>query len=113
MVFDEYMEEAMNTAIFADAGDDLFYPTLGLAGEAGEVAGKIKKLWRDHHVRTGNALTEEQAEALGAELGDVLWYLAVLAHTAGLSLDTIATNNLSKLKSRQARGVLQGSGDVR
>ena len=92
-----------------DAGDNLTYPALGLCGEAGEAAEKVKKALRDD----GGVLTDERRAALAAELGDVLWYVAQLATEAGLDLDAIAEENLSKLLSRQERGVLAGSGDTR
>lgn len=85
------------------------YVTLGLASEAGEVAGKVKKVLRD---KQGD-FTAEDVEAIGAELGDVLWYIAQLATELGLGLDEIATANIEKLQDRQQRQVLQGSGDKR
>ncbi len=85
------------------------YPALGLAGEAGEVAEHAKRILRDD----GAKLTEERRAAMGAELGDVLWYLAQIATELELSLDDIAQGNLDKLLSRQQRGVLQGAGDSR
>jgi len=105
----EYQQRSRATAVYPNAGDNLTYPALGLCGEAGEVAEKVKKALRDD----GGVLTEERRAALAAELGDVLWYVAQLATEAGLELDTIADENLSKLLSRQARDVLQGSGDAR
>jgi NTP pyrophosphatase (non-canonical NTP hydrolase) len=87
----------------------LAYPALGLAGEAGEVAEHAKKAIRDD----GGAITEERREALAKELGDVLWYAAQIATELGLELDEIASANLEKLRSRQRRGVLSGSGDER
>jgi NTP pyrophosphatase (non-canonical NTP hydrolase) len=87
----------------------LAYPALGLAGEAGEVAEHAKKAIRDD----GGELTDERRRAMAAELGDVLWYLAQLATELGLELDEIAGENLRKLRSRQRRGVLCGSGDER
>ena len=85
------------------------YPALGLCGEAGEAAEKVKKALRDD----GGVLTDERRAALAGELGDVLWYVAQLATEAGLDLDTLAEDNLAKLLSRQERNVLQGSGDTR
>ena len=105
----EYQQRSRATAVYPNAGDNLTYPALGLCGEAGEVAEKVKKALRDD----GGVLTEERRAALAAELGDVLWYVAQLATEAGLELDTIAGENLSKLLSRQDRDVLQGSGDAR
>jgi NTP pyrophosphatase (non-canonical NTP hydrolase) len=103
----DYQQRSRATAVYPDAGDNLTYPALGLCGEAGEAAEKVKKALRDD----GGVLTEERRAALGAELGDVLWYVAQLATEAGL--DTLAEENLVKLLSRQERNVLQGSGDMR
>ena len=87
----------------------LAYPALGLAGEAGEVAEHAKKAIRDD----GASVTDERRAAMSKELGDVLWYVAQLASELGLDLDDIAEANLEKLRSRQQRGVLSGSGDER
>ena len=87
----------------------LSYPALGLAGEAGEVAEQIKKSIRDD----AGELTGQRRSALAKELGDVLWYLAQLATELDLDLDEVAAGNLDKLRSRQLRGVLSGSGDNR
>jgi NTP pyrophosphatase (non-canonical NTP hydrolase) len=105
----EYQQRSRETAVYPDAGENLTYPALGLCGEAGEVAEKVKKAIRDD----GGELTEERREALAAELGDVLWYLAQLATEARLDLDAIAEENITKLLSRKERNVLQGSGDTR
>ena len=109
MQLSEYQNRSRSTAVYPDSGDNLTYPALGLCGEAGECADKVKKAIRDD----GGALTEERRAALAAELGDVLWYAAQLATEAGLDLDVIAEDNLAKLLSRKERGVLQGSGDAR
>ena len=103
MRFNEYQEEASKTAIYPEQYK-IVYPALGLAGEAGEVAEKVKK-----HIRDGVLNVED----LKKELGDVLWYLAAIASDLGLSLDDVAESNLQKLRSRQARGVIGGSGDNR
>jgi NTP pyrophosphatase (non-canonical NTP hydrolase) len=87
-------------------GHGVIYPTLGLANEAGEVAGKIKKIFRD---MAGMIGVSEQ-EALAAQLGDVLWYLAQVATELGLSLDHIAARNIAKLLDRQSRGKIRGDG---
>jgi NTP pyrophosphatase (non-canonical NTP hydrolase) len=87
----------------------LAYPALGLAGEAGEVAEHAKKAIRDD----GGTVSEERRGAMAKELGDVLWYVAQLASELELDLDEIAAQNLEKLRSRQRRGVLSGSGDDR
>jgi NTP pyrophosphatase (non-canonical NTP hydrolase) len=87
----------------------LLHWVLGLNGEAGEVAEKLKKIIRDKN----SVVSEEDKVEMAKELGDVLWYLAVFAHDLGVPLDKIAEQNLSKLKSRQDRGVLGGNGDNR
>ena len=107
MNFNEYQEMAKTTAIY-DKKHQILYPALGLAGEAGEVANKVKKLIRD-----GYEKNQDYREALSHEIGDVLWYCAVLADDIGCDLQSIANNNLIKLKDRQARGVIGGSGDKR
>ena len=105
----DYQQRSRATAVYPNAGGDLLYPTLGLCGEAGEVAEKVKKMLRDD----AGVLTDERRAALAAELGDVLWYLAQVATEAGLTLDAIAADNLAKLASRSGRGALGGSGDDR
>ncbi len=109
MTFNEYQEFAKTTAKYPDRGKNLIYPTLGLVGEAGEVAEKVKKLIRDH----GGEITEEIRQELVKELGDVLWYLATFATELNVSFEKMAEINVAKLKSRQARGVIHGSGDNR
>lgn len=100
-VFSKAMEEIGDTQIA--------YAALGLGGEAGEVLEKIKKLVRDDE----GFMTPERQDALKKELGDILWYLAEVATQARLDLNDVAQANLDKLRSRQERGVLQGSGDDR
>ncbi len=109
MELGDYQRASRATAIYPGAGENLLYPTLGLCGEAGEVADKVKKLLRDD----GGALSAERREALGAELGDVLWYVAQLASELGLALEDVAAGNLAKLASRADRGALGGDGDER
>lgn len=106
MDFTEYQERANATAIYAEAYK-IMYPTLGLAGEAGEVADKVKKIIRD-----GLSLADEK-EGIAKELGDVLWYIAAVTRDIGYSLDDIAKMNIDKLEGRKERGVLQGNGDNR
>lgn len=108
MHLDDYQAMATRTAVYADP-HRVIYPALGLASEAGEVAGKVKKVLRDQ----GGDFALAPIEALTDELGDVLWYVAALAADLGLSLDAIAARNLAKLQSRQARGRLGGAGDDR
>jgi len=105
MTLNEYQESAMKTAL--PAAMNVTYMTLGLANEAGEVAGKLKKQMRDFTAH------DEFRLAMAKELGDTLWYLAGCATQLGFSLETIAGANLTKLASRQARGVIGGSGDER
>lgn len=109
MNFEEYQQQARNTAKYPVIGHSVIYPTLGLTSEAGEVAGKIKKIFRDK----GGIFGEADRAALEAELGDVLWYLAQVATELQMSLDEIAGNNIAKLLDRQARGAIQGDGDDR
>lgn len=99
----EYQNAAAETAIYPQEYE-IIYPALGLAGEAGEVANKVKKLIRD-----GNT----DLHSIADELGDVLWYIAALARDLGVDLDTLAKENIKKLHSRKQRGVLGGSGDKR
>lgn len=109
MTFTEYQLKSRGTAIYPEAGKNLVYPVLGLVGEAGEIANKVKKIQRDDR----GELSQERRQALRDELGDVLWYLAQVSTELNLNLDDIASDNLTKLFSRKERGVLQGSGDVR
>ena len=108
----EYQADAAATAIYKWK---VIYPALGLANEAGEVLGKLKKLIRDSNVRFDGEgkITDQQRADLGAELGDVLWYISNLARDLGLNLNDVAAMNVEKLQSRQARGVIGGSGDNR
>ncbi|HEX7000346.1 MAG TPA: nucleoside triphosphate pyrophosphohydrolase family protein [Trueperaceae bacterium] len=112
MTLDEYQQAARSTALYPREVRVL-YPTLKLAGEAGEVAEKLGKLMRDEAYVPGAELSSAQRDALSAELGDVLWYVANLAADLGFSLEDVGANNLAKLASRRARGVLHGSGDNR
>jgi len=112
MTLDEYQRGALTTASFP-ASARLLYPALKLAGEAGEVAEKVGKLMRDEGWTPGTELSDTQRDALSKELGDVLWYVAVLASDLGVALETVASTNLAKLASRKERGVIGGSGDER
>lgn len=110
MTLEEYQKQALTTVIASDNEfRDLLHWVLGINGEAGEIAEKIKKIIRD---KDGIVSDEDRAE-LAKEVGDVLWYLAVFAHHLGVPFDEIAQKNLDKLQSRKKRGVLQGSGDNR
>jgi NTP pyrophosphatase (non-canonical NTP hydrolase) len=90
-------------------GQNFIYPTLGLVGEAGEVAEKVKKLIRDK----GGVLSDEDRKNIALEASDVCWYLAVLAFELDYTLEEVMQMNLDKLASRQQRGVISGSGDNR
>lgn len=109
MDFRTYQLRSRETARYPDAGRNSTYPTLGLCGEAGEVADKVKKVMRDRDGVFDAAVREDVA----LELGDVLWYIAQLATELELDLDAIAEANLAKLSSRAARNVIGGSGDRR
>ena len=104
MEINDYQSVALTTAIY-DCEDNITYPLLGLVGEVGEFANKYKKVLRDDKEFTKGDMC--------SELGDILWYLAVLASDCDLSLGDIATANIAKLEDRQNRGVLGGSGDNR
>jgi NTP pyrophosphatase (non-canonical NTP hydrolase) len=110
MTFEEYQAKALTTVMSTgDEFKNLLHWVLGLTGEAGEVAEKMKKIIRDKD----SVVTVEDKQEMAKELGDVLWYIAVFANDLGVSLDDIAATNLEKLASRQERGVLGGSGDNR
>jgi NTP pyrophosphatase (non-canonical NTP hydrolase) len=104
-----YQQRSRETARYPQAGANPIYPTLGLCGEAGEVADKVKKVLRDR----GGAFDAAVIDDLRLELGDVLWYVAQLATELDLDLSEIAEANLAKLASRAARNVISGSGDRR
>jgi len=105
----EYQEQACSTAIFPKK-KATEYLTLGLTGEAGEIANKVKKFIRD-----GAPPDEYEAKKIeiAYEIGDVMWYCAVLAAEMGMDLGHVMENNLRKLADRKARGTLSGSGDNR
>ena len=115
MTFNEYQDVSAKTAVFKETvaphlGQHTFiYLVLGLAGESGEVADKIKKLYRDN----GGILDDAKKQELAKELGDVLWYIARLAEEWGFSLEQIAEMNVEKLQSRKTREQLHGDGDNR
>lgn len=105
----DYQIRALSTAIYPE-DQGLAYTALGLAGEAGEVADKVKKLLRDHGGKLGS---QQLREGLARELGDVLWYVAAVAHELGYDLEEIAWINLDKLALRHQNGTIQGEGDHR
>jgi len=109
MNFTEYQHFAARTADYPRRGQNLEYPTLGLNGEAGEVAEKVKKVERDSQ----GIVTPEIKHAIAKELGDVLWYIAALCDELGLDMTDVALSNLEKLAKRSERGLIGGSGDNR
>ena len=109
MDFKTYQKKARETAQYPDLGSNNIYPTLGLVGEAGEVADKVKKILRDKK----GLFDKESKDAIKFELGDVLWYISQLSSELGYDLEDVASANLQKLNSRKIRGKIQGSGDDR
>jgi len=109
MDFNDYQREARKTAVYPNVGSNLWYPALGLSSESGEVAGRVKKLYRDDNGKIDSTFRIRFEK----ELGDMLWYVAILASEAGIPLEDIANANLLKLRDRKDRGVLHGDGDER
>lgn len=113
MNFDDYQKQAITTDSYGGQGDitsqAFINKVLGLVGEAGEVAEKIKKLHRNN----GGAMNDNERQELLKELGDVLWYVSALAHYLDEPLNKIAQDNLDKLFDRKARGVIKSKGDNR
>lgn len=118
MTFNEYQAFTRTTARYYDvfwkhfgkeSHSELLYGALGLNGEAGEVADKIKKLYRD---RDG-VIDDEVKESIKKELGDVMWYIARLADDLDITLEDVVELNYQKLSSRKERGTLHGDGDNR
>ena len=111
--FAMYQERTEDTAVYPEAGSGstaaLQYAALGLNGESGEVANKVKKIARDD----GGKLTIEKMMALQKELGDVLWYVAAMCREIGVTMEEVATFNILNLAGRQERGTLKGDGDNR
>ncbi len=105
---DEYQENAINTRIYPQEMA-IPYCALGLTGESGEIAEKVKKIIRDD----GGVVSEEKRKDLIKELGDVLWYLTDMADQLGATLQEVAQTNYEKLESRKSRGQISGSGDNR
>ena len=106
--FNSYQRSSAKTAIYDDKYK-ISYPALGLAGEAGEVANKVKKLMRDGV----NNMPDNWRDDIASEIGDVLWYCAALASDLNLTLGMIAAQNLAKLQGRKDKGTIGGSGDTR
>jgi NTP pyrophosphatase (non-canonical NTP hydrolase) len=109
MDFKTYQKQARLTAQYPNLGSNNIYPTLGLVGEAGEVAEKVKKVIRDKN----GIFDEESKKGIKKELGDVLWYISNLCNEFDFELEDVALQNLEKLKLRAAKGKISGSGDDR
>ena len=109
MDFKTYQKKARLTAQYPDLGFNNIYPTLGLVGEAGEVAEKVKKVIRDKN----GIFDEESKNGIKKELGDILWYLSNFCTEFDFNLEDVALLNLEKLKIRANRGKISGSGDDR
>ena len=107
--FNDYQRESRKTWKLVHTDHPIVYPTLGLMNEAGELAGKVKKLFRDK----GGKIGEDDRQALKGELGDVLWYFAQICTELDLTLEEVAEGNLEKLFSRLERGKIGGEGDTR
>lgn len=112
LTLNEYQSMALETAIYPKEFK-VIYPTLGITGEAGEVSDKIKKLIRDKGYKGGLIEDAKDQEDIALELGDVLWYVATLAHDIGFTLEQVAMMNYFKLQKRKEQNKLGGSGDHR
>lgn len=116
MELNDYQKQALSTVGYPYEFKTI-YPALGMNGEAGEVADKVKKILRDTEYLKDKygaiKLSDEQKKALALEVGDVLWYCAALSNDLGYTLEEVAQMNAGKLASRKERGVLSGSGDNR
>ena len=109
MNLNHYQHKSRSTALYPNVGNNPIYPTLGLAGEAGEVADKVKKILRDKE----GVFDQASKESIKLELGDVLWYVAQLSSELGFELESVAQANLDKLANRASRGLISGNGDNR
>ena len=109
MELNHYQRESRKTALYPEVGSNAIYPTLGLVGEAGEVADKVKKILRDKK----GLFDKESKDAIKFELGDVLWYLSQICTALDIDLKDVASSNLTKLLSRKNRGAIKGDGDKR
>ena len=114
MTFDDYQAKAITTDLAGGTPQPITSPAfydklLGLVGETGEVAEKFKKIYRDNN----SQMSPEHLQEIQKELGDVLWYISVMCTYLGLSLDDVASKNITKLFDRKARGKNGGSGDNR
>jgi NTP pyrophosphatase (non-canonical NTP hydrolase) len=109
LTFSEYHAQSQRRAIYPNVGSNVFYPVLGICGEAGELAEKLKKCLRDKDGEIG----PEDKRLMIKELGDVLWYISAVARELGTDLEDVARASLEKVNGRHDRGTLHGSGDDR
>ena len=109
MNLNDYQQAALRTASPKDKKNEFFHLVLGLVGESGEIAEKIKKIVRDHN----SDLSKLDVDDIKKELGDVLWHVAVLANYFDITLEDVGETNIEKLASRMKRGTISGSGDNR
>lgn len=107
--FDKYQKQCNKTAVYPKIGKNFIYPTIGLVGEAGEIANKVKKVIRDDNSK----LNKINKEELAYELGDIMWYVAQLSTELNIKLSKVAEMNIEKLKTRKEKNTLHGSGDHR
>lgn len=108
MKLNDYQQAALSSAIYPH-DNDIPYLALAISGEAGEIADKVKKIIRDKQGK----FFQPDIQAIAYELGDVMWYVATLAHVLGFKLSDIAQMNIDKINSRIARNALHGEGDNR
>lgn len=119
LTFNDYGDQANSTAIYPNKGNNLVYPAIKLAGEAGETADKIGKHWRNYVSddftlgMSAHSYSEEEKIELLKEISDVLWYINALAIELGSSLEEVARINIAKLQDRYKRGVIKSEGDNR
>lgn len=109
MNFNSYQHKALRSAVYPNRGKNIVYPVLGMNGEAGEVAEKVKKILRDKD----GIWTKEDQEEIKKEIGDVLWYCAAAAKEFDLNLQDVAEANIDKLEDRLKRNKIHGNGDNR
>lgn len=109
MTFKEFQDETQRTAVYPDKGNNFLYPLIGIMGESGEIAEKIKKIWRDK----GNIVNPEDKLEITKEIGDVLWYLSQLSSELGIDFNGVAELNIKKIQSRVERQKINGKGDNR
>lgn len=113
LTLNQYQDHATATADYPWLGENLLYPAIGCGEEAGEILGKVKKLWRNHGKTAAKDLTQEEKDAIIKEVGDNLWYLSQMCRELGVTLQHAAEVNIFKLSDRKARSVIKSEGDNR